>query len=426
MFRSAFLLAMAFGLLAYAGQDEPPVLRRKPTPPPEEKQDDKSQDDKAQDSAKDSGKSTTKPAPARSTQPPRDDSDNANYPATQRPVPQQADPRDPGAPKLKRGAQAHPQGPEAPEPDPPPPPAPASRPTAGARPDPDQPSSVITTDSEGHVASVDRRLPQVSTEDPVIEQAREAAAEYDSTLPNFICDQLTRRNVSNTLKPNWRYKDRVEVELIYVEGKEDYRNVRLNGRPLKKGSPEDSGTWSSGEFGTILVDIFSPSTNANFVYRGESNAAGLSAKLYDFSVRQPNSHWQIRYGRVVKPAYKGSVWIDSKTGRALRIEMNTKQLPRDYEVDDVEVVVDYGWVLISGQKYLLPVKSENLACFRGTFDCTMNEIEFRNYRKFTAESQVLQVDSDVTFPEADDPKKKKGTTTPPSISEPPPADPKKP
>jgi hypothetical protein len=72
--------------------------------------------------------------------------------------------------------------------------------------------------------------------------------------------------------------------------------------------------------------------------------------------------------------------------------------------------VDYSWVTISGKKFLLPVKSENLACVRGTFDCTKNEIEFRNYRKFTAESQVLQVESEITFeeepPKADAKKKK--------------------
>jgi hypothetical protein len=244
----------------------------------------------------------------------------------------------------------------------------------------------------------------------LIERARLVAYEFNETLPNFICDELVMRYQSVRRVPDWTYRDRVEVELLYVDGREDYRNVRRNGKLLKKGSPEDSGSWSTGEFGTVLADIFSPATNAQFKRRGRSTAAGMDAEVYDFAVEQPNSHWQIRFGRTVKPAYSGSLWIDPKTARVLRIEMGTKRLPADYEIDTVESVVDYAWVTISGKKYLLPVKSQNLACVRGTFDCTKNEIEFRNYRKFTAESQVLQVESEITFeeepPKADAKKKK--------------------
>lgn len=74
------------------------------------------------------------------------------------------------------------------------------------------------------------------------------------------------------------------------------------------------------------------------------------------------------------------------------------------------------WVTISGQKLLLPVKSENFSCTRGTLHCTRNEIEFRNYRKFQVESQVLQVEGDIVFPEVDEPGKPASKTTPPSIT----------
>lgn len=249
-----------------------------------------------------------------------------------------------------------------------------------------------------------------SSEPSLIERAREAAYDFNEGLPNFICDELVMRYDSERRVPDWRYRDRIEVELLYVDSKEDYRNVRRNGKPLKKGSPEDSGTWSTGEFGTILMDLFQPSTNARFKRRGSSTAAGMDADVYDYTVDEPNSHWQIRFGRTVKPAYSGALWIDPKTARVLRIEMATKKLPADYEIDTVETVVDYSWVTISGNKFLLPVKSENLSCQRGTFNCTKNEMQFRNYRKFAAESQIMQVESEITFeeePPKADPKKKK-------------------
>lgn len=314
----------------------------------------------------------------------------------QEPAPDPRSEGDPGRPVLRRGgpAKTHESAPSSPPkatpsglPSPPMEEPPSERPRLARNPDPEQTS--------------------------LIERAREVAYEFTDTLPNFICDEIVMRYESQTRDPDWKYRDRVEVELLYVDGKEDYRNIRRNGKLLKKGAPEDSGSWSTGEFGSILADIFSSATNARFKRRGSSTAAGMAAEVYDYTVEEPNSHWQIRYGRTVKPAYSGSLWIDPKTARVLRIEMGTKKLPADYEIDTVETVVDYSWVTISGRKHLLPVRSQSLSCQRGTFNCSKNEVEFRNYRKFSAESQVLQVESEITFdeepakPDPKDAKKKK-------------------
>ncbi|MGJ5818522.1 hypothetical protein [Paludibaculum fermentans] len=331
---------------------------------------------------------------------------------TQRPVRPDVKEDDPGRPVLRRGGAAKKREEVAPPESTstnPPPAAPA--PTT-ARP----PVREVVVGEDGTTETVVADRTRRNPSDELVEKAREAAFDFDQGLPNFICDQLTNRYRSKTLKPDWKYQDRVQVELVYVNNREDYRNIRINGKAVKKGSPEDSGTWSSGEFGTILIDVFHPNTKAVFKVRGSSMAAGVDAKVYDYSVLQENSHWQVRFGRTVKPAYKGAVWIDPKTARVLRIEMNTRRLPSDYEIDTVETVVDYGWVNISGQRFLLPVKSENLACFRGGFDCVRNEIEFRNYRKFAVESQIITTDSDISFPEAEDPKKGTGGTAPPSIT----------
>jgi hypothetical protein len=337
------------------------------------------------------------------------------HPTTQRPVRPESQGEDPGRPVLKRGGPAQKREEVAP----PPAPAPAKTPTATT---PKSPVREVIVDENGNAESViaSRPVKYPKGTDELIERAREAAYEFDSKLPSFICDQITVRHVSKTLKPDWKYKDRIQLELVYTKGKEDYRNIRINNKPIKKGSPEDSGTWSSGEFGSMLVDVFGTATNAFFTPRGDSTAAGLSAKVYDYSVRQENSHWKIRVTRTVMPAYKGAVWIDPQSGRVLRLEMNTRQLPKDFEFDVVESIVDYGWITLSGQRFLLPVKSENLSCQRDTFNCTRNEIEFRNYRMFQVESQVLQVESELSFPEADDPKKPESKTTPPSITPDPP------
>lgn len=310
---------------------------------------------------------------------------------------------DPGRPVLRRGGAAQKREPvKAPE----------------ERRAPQGPYREVIVDEEGRTekAAAGEGAP---ARDDLLARAEVAAFEFNEKLPSFICDQFVSRYESKTLKPDWKLQDRVQLELAYTKGKEEYRNIRINGKPLKKGSPEESGSWSTGDFGTTLVSIFSSTRPEDFRLRGDSDAAGLKATVYDFSVPKERSQWTIRYGYAVKPAHEGALWIDPDSARVLRIEMSSRRLPTNYDIDKVEMTVDYGWVDIAGTRYLLPVRSENLACFRGTFTCTRNEIEFKNYRKFQVESQVLQVESEITFPEVDD-DKPKPKTVPPSITPEPP------
>jgi len=340
-------------------------------------------------------------------------------PATQKPVPAKKDADDTGPPKLKHGPAKPPSSssaridkpvaeietdaegkeikrsgslPKPPESSDANTPVPASRPA---------PADEVVSDSDGRILSRNKAQPAVAVSADLVETAAESAFAFTENLPNFICDQVTWRTISETRIPDWRMKDRVESELVFFQGKEEYRNIRINGKPLKKGSPVDSGTWSMGEFGTILADIYSPNTAAEFKYRGESMAAGRRAKVFDLFVQQPHSHWKVTFEKTIFPAYSGAVWIDVETQRTLRIEMQAKQIPGDYRVDHLEIALDYGWVTIGGQKYLLPTKSENVSCFRGSCDCSKNEIEFKNYRRFAAESQVLNVESEISYPQAE-------------------------
>lgn len=68
--------------------------------------------------------------------------------------------------------------------------------------------------------------------------------------------------------------------------------------------------------------------------------------------------------------------------------MRSESLPTDFPYVKVELVLDYGFVQIDSASYLMPVHSENLTCARATATCSRNVIDFRNYRKFAAESSI--------------------------------------
>lgn len=225
--------------------------------------------------------------------------------------------------------------------------------------------------------------------DQVIADAREAAASYNAELPNFLVQQATTRYRSSSGPRNWEPIDVVTADVAVVNGKEDYRNVLVNGRS-PQGPVERTGSWSTGEFAITLEDVLNPATEAVFVKRGSDTIAGRDAWVYNMSVLHENSHWIIvaADGRKYAPAYGGAMWVDKETRRVLRIEQRSVYLPSDFTYDKAESVVEYGYVRIDGKPYLLPVTSANSACLSGTGNCVRNEISFRNYRKFTADSDI--------------------------------------
>ena len=184
--------------------------------------------------------------------------------------------------------------------------------------------------------------------------------------------------------------DLVSAEVIYEDGKESYRNVKIDNHPTDKQLQEIEGSWSTGEFASTLVDLFHPDTHAQFRSGGTSNISGFSAQVYDFQVRSENSHWMLHAGsQNVAPAYGGSVWVDPTTARVLRIEMQAHNIPSDFPMDQVETAVDYSYVMVGETSFLLPVHAETLGCQRGTSYCSHNVIDFRNYHEFKSETRIL-------------------------------------
>lgn len=286
--------------------------------------------------------------------------------APEKPTGASAPDNDPARPKLER----HPEG------------VPSS-PTADR---PDTVASPRNSDSDWG----DPKDVIFGKSDEIIEAAREAAGNFTAGLPNFVVEQQTTRYVSETVPANWRALDLVSAEVVCVDGREDYRDIKVNGRAAKV-APEKTGAWSKGEFVTTLQDILSPSTAADFTRRGEDEIAKRPAYVYDFSVKRPRSHWRLiepSGGQSDQPAYNGAIWIDKETKRVLRIEQHANGIASTFPFDKAEVNLDYDFVRIDTGTYLLPVHSENLMCQRGSVNCSRNEINFRNYHKFASETDV--------------------------------------
>jgi hypothetical protein len=293
---------------------------------------------------------------------------------TVRPSDPARDADDPGPPSLRRGA--------------PVPRRPVSRASAGGE------SSggpvILSRPAEPVAAEAPALAASSGTDDPIIEKAREVAAQFSGTLPNFFCQQVTTRYQSDNPKRGWDPLDVVTAEVAYEDGRESYKNIKVGNKAVNKPMNEIEGTRSTGEFSTILEVLLNPASGAVFRKNGQDTIARRPTYVYKFEISRENSRWRIEApAQIYYPAVRGTIWIDRETSRVLRLEQQTRNMPLLFPFDTVETATDYDFVrLAAADPYLLPVDAEVLSCVRGANTCSRNRIEFRNYRKFGSESNI--------------------------------------
>lgn len=253
----------------------------------------------------------------------------------------------------------------------------------------------------GRQAEEDVRQPAAyqPPSDPVLVMAIEANREFDQGLPNFMCNQFMTRSESRNLGRKWKKQDVVEAEVLIVDGREEYRDIKIDGTPTGvKDLSQIGGSWSMGEYSAVAANLFHPASDAEFSEEGADTVGGRSALVYGYKITQQNSRWLLNVdGHKYAPGHHGKVWIDPENGRALRVEMEATYLPHNYPLSTVASILQYENKEISGQRYLLPAMAENTGCVRGSAVCSRLHLEFRDYRRFTSESEVFTTDSDIDF-----------------------------
>jgi len=232
--------------------------------------------------------------------------------------------------------------------------------------------------------------PDAAEQKKVLAEATQNALDYTKNLPNFICTQVTRRSVAPTGSQAWRPVDRIQEQLSYLDGKENYKVVMVNDRPVTEVSHTQlGGTTSSGEFGTMLSEIFSPETHTEFEWYRWGTLRSRRMHVYTFRVRQENSKYSIHdgeSGRTIVAGYHGLIYVDRDTNVVTKIQMDCEGL-EGFPVSQVGLEMDYNFTKIGDNEYMLPLKAE-VRSRAGRF-LNKNEVEFRLYRKFGAEATII-------------------------------------
>jgi hypothetical protein len=225
----------------------------------------------------------------------------------------------------------------------------------------------------------------------IIDQAREYVANYTKSLPNFICLQVTRRDVDRGgTGSNWYHLDTILAKLSYNGHQEDYDVVMKNDQPVTNVKMEQlGGTVSAGEFGSMMAEIFDPQSQAQFSWDHWATLRGRRTYAFAYDIAQEYSRYRVKEfesGREIVPAYRGLVYVDRDTGMVTKITLNPYNMPVDFPIHEIHETLDYDFQDISGMPYMLPLK----AVVTSKMDryATKNDIEFRKYRKFETGSTI--------------------------------------
>lgn len=222
----------------------------------------------------------------------------------------------------------------------------------------------------------------------VLQRSMNWAETFDQGLPNYLCREVTTRYVQTTREGDWNPQDVVTANIVYQDGQEQQRDVMVGNKKVADIS-KTGGSWSTGEFATMLHSLFQPTRDTDFRFDRPSMIHDIATAEFDFGVPLLNSDWSIIMGgQVLRPKYTGTLWVEKNTGIVRRLEQEARSIPKDFPLDEVQTSIEYEEVSLGTQKFLLPVKAENIACERGTTTCTKNVIEFRDYHKFSGESTI--------------------------------------
>ena len=147
--------------------------------------------------------------------------------------------------------------------------------------------------------------------------------------------------------------------------------------------------WSTGDFKTLSHCVFSELEDSDFSkVRTEHGEVG-DLVVYEFSHGSPSTCISVLFrSQVVYPGYKGLLKVRTQTREATHVELEAADMPPAFPLDRAERSADFGTIGIGGEQYLLPTTAYWFGCFRNSYSCFLNRMDFRDYRRFEAKSTV--------------------------------------
>jgi hypothetical protein len=188
-------------------------------------------------------------------------------------------------------------------------------------------------------------------------------------------------------------------KVSYFDQKEKYELISQNENSFYGKTWESfGGAISRGEFGSLLRDVFEPETDTTFTWDHWGTLRGHYSYVFRYFVTSAHSKYSVEYERKQQttPGYHGLIYVEKGPNVITRLTIEP-DMPPDFPVQEIHQTVDYDRVNIGGHDFLLPTVSQ-VQSRAGRF-ASRNEIEFRKYQKYSADTNIKFDDADDAEPE---------------------------
>jgi VWFA-related protein len=225
----------------------------------------------------------------------------------------------------------------------------------------------------------------------ILQAARERALDYKKSLPNFSCLETTRRFTGRTGVQGWKTKDSMTELVRYSDGKEEHKILEFDGVSEAMDRSKVKGLLTKGEFGEFLDAVYSPDAQAEFTWQGRTLVDGREAHVFAYKVKRANSIYSLSTvdGRSrVNSAFQGVIQIDANTLVTHFVSIEAEDIPAQALYRESAVSVNYGYVMVGGQRFLLP-QAATLRVRVGKRLLYKDEMQFRNYHRYAGVSNLI-------------------------------------
>jgi hypothetical protein len=231
--------------------------------------------------------------------------------------------------------------------------------------------------------------PGAAEQQAILARIKVGALRYQGEVPDFVCEELITRSEANAKTPErWKQLDTLDEELGFVGGREAHTLLRINGKPTRVSHEELDGMRSDGLLQFVMVPswIFGSQAKTRFDWSRWETRDGRRLAVFAFQVPPSiSTHPLVNQSQSFLVGYHGLIYADPSSGDMARLEAQM-DAPKDFPFQEDGFEIDYGQVEISGQAFLLPVRS--VGRVRDGKLLTKNEIEFGEYRKYGADATV--------------------------------------
>jgi VWFA-related protein len=212
-------------------------------------------------------------------------------------------------------------------------------------------------------------------------------------IPNVFCDEERTRYQEDQLG-NEVQRDKITAKVRFEDGREQYSQITINGKPAEAALVGTSGAWSEGEFAEDLRSVFWPQSAAEFKFTKHEVVHGIPALVFSFRVSRRNN--RLRYlqgpeGVTTLPGYHGRLWINESTLHLMRLERRVDDVEAGFPIQRADLTIEYGDIdLADGTKFVLPVQSTNMSCPSvASSHCWHSQLTFKHWHKFAARARIL-------------------------------------